>query len=194
MEVMVRADEGNFVRYRTDDGAEPLRDSETLLPRSFVACFPDNRGGPELHMRFEMHGGIPQCREVLLRSLPDGREVRQSDIRSADVEHFLEVACQMVALHVTEEHGADAVAAAHSGAPGDLSHVARSVSRARRNTRRQIPDDKLHLVAEVYRASPARPTAAVAEHFGIALRTASLYVRRARDAGLLKEVEHGEHR
>jgi hypothetical protein len=131
---------------------------------------------------------------VLLRSLPDGREVRQSDVRSADVEQFLEVACQMVALHVTEEHGAGAVSAAHSGAPGDVSHVARSVARARRNTRRQIPDSKLPEVAEVYRANPDRPTAAVAEQFGIALRTASLYVRRARNAGLLKEAQNGKHR
>jgi hypothetical protein len=76
----------------------------------------------------------------------------------------------------------------------DLAAVAKSVSRARRNTRRQIPDEKLSEVADVYRANPTRPTAAVAERFGLALRTASLYVKRAREAGLLEEVRRGEHR
>jgi hypothetical protein len=190
-EILIRADEGNWVRYRTDDGAEVIRDTGTLLPRSLEACFPDDRGGPELHLRIEMHSGIPQVRQVLLLCSPDGREVRQSDLRSVDLDLYLEVACQLAALHVTEELDAGSITAAHSGAPADLATVARSVSRARRNTRRQIPDDKLHLVAEVYRANPGRPTAAVAERFGLALRTASLYVKRTREAGLLEEGTDG---
>ena len=193
MEILVRADEGNFVRFQTDDGVAVLRNAQIKLPRRFVACFPDDRGGPELHLRFEVRGGIPQCREVLLASLPDGREIRQSDIRSADLEQFLEVACQMVAPHISGLPVLSETGFEHPGVPTHAD-VARSVARARRNTRRQIPDSKLPEVAEVYRANPDRPTAAVAEHFGIALRTASLYVRRARDAGLLEEAQHGKHR
>lgn len=186
---MVKADEGNFVRYQTEDGAEVLRDSGTLLPRKFVACFPDSHPtGPDLHLRFEMRSGTPQCREIFLQSHPDGREIRAADLPSAtDLELYTEIACQMVALHVTGELPAGSVMAAHSGSQPDLEVVAKSVKRVRRNTRRQIPDDKLPVVAEVYRANPGRGTAAVAERFGIALRTASLYVKRARDAGLLKE-------
>jgi hypothetical protein len=190
-EILIRADEGNWVRYRTDDGAAVIRDTGTLLPRSFEACFPDDRGGPELHLRIEMRGGIPQIRQLLLLCPPDGREIRQSDARSVDLDLCLEIACQLAALHVTDELDTGGIMAAHSGAPADLATVARSVSRARRNTRRQIPDDKLHLVAEVYQANPGRPTAAVAERFGLALRTASLYVKRAREAGLLEEDTDG---
>jgi hypothetical protein len=194
MEYMVKADEGNFVRYRTEDGAQVLRGTETLLPGRFVATFPDDRGGPELHLRFEMRDGVPQCREVFLQCEPTGREIRPVDVKSIDVERFLEVACQMIAFHVLEQHpGGGVVAVMSHGAP-DLAAVAKSVSRARRNTRRQIPDEKLAEVVEVYRANPARPTAAVAERFGLALRTASLYVKRAREAGLLEEVRRGEHR
>ena len=185
MEILLKADEGNFVRYLTDDGAEVLHGTETLLPRRFVACFPDNRGGPELHLRFEMSAGVPYCREVALRSVPGGREVRQVDIRSADLEQYLEIACQMAALPVTQKLEGGGIMASQVTSPAGLAAVARSVSRARRNTRRQIPDSRLPEVAEVYEANPGRPTAAVAERFGIALRTASLYVKRARDAGLL---------
>jgi hypothetical protein len=203
VEIMVKADEGNFVRYQTDDGAEVLRDSGTLLPRKFVACFPDvhlkdgvpvHRGGPDLHLRFEMRGGMPQCRELFLQTHPEGREIRAADVPSAsDLELYTEVACQMVALHVTEELPAGGVMAAHSGSQPDLKTVAKFVKRARRNPRRQIPDSDLPEVARVYRANPKRPTAAVAERFGLALRTASLYVKRAREAGLLeKEAGHGQ--
>jgi len=194
MEVLVKADEGNFVRYRTEDGARVLRGSETLLPAVFVACFPDDRGGPELHLRFEMREGVPQCREVALLSEPDGREIRPVDVKSIDVERFLEVACQMIALHVVEQYPTGGVDAVMSHQATELAAVARSVSLARRNTRRQIPDEKLAEVVEVYRANPTRPTAAVAERFGLALRTASLYVKRAREAGLLEEIPRGKHR
>ncbi len=138
-----------------------------------------------------MRGGIPQCREVFLQSHPDGREVRAADLPSAaDLELYSEIACEMVALHVTEDLPGGGVMAAHSGSQPDLAVVAKGVRRVRRNTRRQLSDDRLPEVAEVYRASPGRPTAAVAERFSIALRTASLYVKRARDAGLLEEAKH----
>lgn len=187
MEVLVKADEGNFVRYRTEDGVEVLKGTETLLPRQFVACFPDDRGGPELHLRFKMRGGVPQCREATLCSLQDGREIRSADVKSIDVEQYLQIASQMIALHVTEQFDTGGVIAEMSHRAPDLDAVAKSISRARRNTRRQIPDEKLGEIAEVYRANPSRPTAAVAERFGLALRTASLYVKRARDAGLLEK-------
>jgi len=190
MEVLLKAPEGNFVRYLTDDGAELLRDSGTLLPRKFVACFPGSHPtAPDLHLRFEVRAGVPQCREVFLQAHPDGREVRPVDIKSAiDLELYTEVACQMAALHVTGELAGDGVTAAHSGAQPDLETVAKSVSRARRNTRRQIPDEKLPEIAAVYLASPGRGAKAVEERFGLKERTASLYIKRARDAGLLEEV------
>jgi hypothetical protein len=107
------------------------------------------------------------------------RPVERGPLRGAD---------HVVALHVTEELPAGGVMAAHSGSQPDLETVAKDVKRARRNPRRQIPDARLPEVAEVYRANPKRPTAAVADRFGIALRTAFVYVKRARDQGLLEEV------
>jgi hypothetical protein len=189
-DILRRAPEGNWVRYRTEDGFEVIGDG-SLLPRSFEACFPDDSGAPELHLRIEMRGGIPQCRQLLLLCPPGDREVRQSDLRSADVEHFLRVACRFAAVHVTEELEGGGIVVTDQGTEADLARAARAVSQARRNTRRKIPADKLSTVADVYRANPGRPTAAVAERFDIALRTASLYVHRAREAGLLKEDGNG---
>jgi hypothetical protein len=184
------APEGNWVRYGTEAGFQPLDDG-TLLPRSFEAGFPDDAGAPMLVLRIEMRAGIPQCRQLLLASPPDTREVRQSDLRSVDVEHFLREACHLAAVHVTGEHDAGVLEVSDDAADADHAQVARSLTRARRNTRRRIADDQLPHVADVYRANPGRPTAAVADHFGLPLRTASLYVKRAREAGQLKEDTDG---
>jgi hypothetical protein len=187
-EVLIRAEEGNFVRYRVDDMAEVVNGSDSrLLPRRFVATFPDDAGGPELHLRFEVRDGIPQCREVLLTSPPDGREIRPVDIRSIDVERLLEIACALITLHVTAWAG-DGLIAEHSHRDPDLDAATREVRWSRRNTRRALADSRLPEVAEVYRNNPDAPTAAVERHFKLkSRRTASLYVRRARDAGLLEE-------
>jgi hypothetical protein len=184
------ASEGNWVRYRTEDGFEVLGDG-FLLPRSFEACFPDDSGAPELHLRIEMRSGIPQVRQLLLLCPPGDREVRQSDLRSVDVEYFLGIACQQAKVKVTEELEGGGIMVTDYGTDADLARVAKAVSRARRNTRRKISDDRLPEVAKVYQANPGRGTAAVAEHFHLPLRTASLYVKRVREAGLLKEGTDG---
>jgi hypothetical protein len=186
------APEGNWVRYRTEDGFQALGDG-FLLPRSFEACFPDDSGAPELHLRIEMRSGIPQVRQLLLLCPPDKREIRPSDLRTVDVEYFLGVACQMAKVMVTAELEGGGIMVTDDATDADLDRVAKAVARARRNTRRKIPDDRLPEVAEVYRANPGRPTAAVAEHFRIPLRTASLYVKRVREKhpDLFKEDTDG---
>lgn len=185
-EVLIRTDEGNFVRYHPEDGFEVLKDSDTMLPRRFVATFPDDRGGPELHLRFEMQYGVPQCRELHLASGPDHREIRPVDIRTVDLELYLEVSCQLIAVHVVGDYPGGGVDVVHSHRSADLESVEKRIRRARRNTRRQLPDSKLPEIAEVYRTNPGAGTAAVERHFGLnSRRTASLYVKRARDAGYL---------
>lgn len=188
-EFLVLADEGNHVRYRKDGGFEVPRGGDRPLPRHFVAVFPDDQGAPELHLRIEMRDGQPQCRELFLAALPNGQEVRPTDLRSINLEDLIEVACQLVAHHVTDVFG-DAIVTEHSRNATDLDTVRRQVRKARRDTRRQLPDSKLPEVAEVYRNNPTAPTAAVEQAFGLnSRRTASLYVKRARDAGLLEEKD-----
>jgi hypothetical protein len=66
-------------------------------------------------------------------------------------------------------------------------------TRAVRSARRKVTDDVLRDVAEVYRREIGKnPTEAVADHLGVAMRTAGLYVRRARDAGFLGEALRGK--
>lgn len=53
---------------------------------------------------------------------------------------------------------------------------------------RKTTDDLLCEVAKVYRITKGRPVDAVAAHLNCATRTAWLWIRRAREAGLLPEV------
>jgi hypothetical protein len=53
---------------------------------------------------------------------------------------------------------------------------------------RRTTDDLLREVATVYRKTKGRPVDAVAAHLNCATRTAWLWIRRAREAGLLPEV------
>ena len=69
----------------------------------------------------------------------------------------------------------------------------RTVQHARRTTRRRGPsDDQLREAAEVYRSAEHAPTQAVAEHFDVAHRTASLWIKRARERGYLPAAETGK--
>lgn len=186
MPEVVVYDEACIVRYRREDGAEIIRGSETLLPRRFVATFPDPKGGPETLAMFEMRAGVPECREVRLVARSDGREVRPVDVRSINIEELLDSASELVAIHPTELLEGGGVVAEHAHGKADLALTRDVVGAARkRNTRRRISDDELAEVAEIYRANPDAPTQAVARRYTIAHRTASLYVKRAREAGLL---------
>jgi hypothetical protein len=63
------------------------------------------------------------------------------------------------------------------------------------NTRRKITAEHLEQVAVIYRRHAAiskRPTEAVADAFGVPRDTASKWVRRARDAGLLGPTSKGK--
>lgn len=51
-----------------------------------------------------------------------------------------------------------------------------------RSMRRPFDTSRLHDIAEVYLKNPDAPTKAVADAFGVAHRTASLYAKRAREA------------
>ena len=67
----------------------------------------------------------------------------------------------------------------------------RTIRGLRQRARRKITPQVLAEVSQVYREnlSTGAPTKAVAEHFGLAPSTASLYVKRARAAGLDMEGE-----
>jgi hypothetical protein len=173
---------------------DDVRIGDRLVPTAINVDCPGDGHQPALHLRLEVVDGVPQCRELRIVSVPGGREVRPVDLGA--VREWVEELFAAFAARVVEDD-ADGVAAvvevpfgpSHDGAVS-LLHDARKGQGARRITPALLAE-----VVEVYRAHvDERPTAAVAAAFGVAHRTAALYVQRAREAGLLPPTTRGKRR
>ena len=161
-------------------------------------------GSPILRLTFNAFGGVPECRRVeLVSNGPDGREVRSSDLRRVRIEDLLETAVHQVAMVFTTTGSSEpdpksgATMTGYIGsAPRtdrDRRQVVTGTRKARKEARRRVGPDFLADVARVYRENlDGNPTMAVADHTGRAHRTAALYVKQARDAGLLGAASPGK--
>lgn len=121
---------------------------------------------------FSMIDGVPRCIFAGVRAdFGSPREVRASDLREVRIEYVLEAAI----LHLSRFSVARQV----------LTAETRSLMK-RRGT---VSNQTLQEVAKVYEDHvDDAPTQAVADHFGIQLRTASLRVKRAREAGYITKT------
>jgi hypothetical protein len=129
---------------------------------------------------------VPRVMAVHTIQQDPRREVRASDFRRMRLEDALEEAW----LRVTRK---PARVTADGAAPSELLKddadapldKRRTLRGLRSQNRRKITDELLDEVASVYRRNldTGAPTKAVAERWGLAPSTASLYVKRARDAG-----------
>jgi hypothetical protein len=152
------------------------------IPRRYEMVWtPDeDEPRPAVRLVFEVIDGAPQCRGVHFESTEHGREIRRVDL-DFPLEDYLAWATATVGQ------------LAHGGYRGEHFEVdlsadpfLRAVRQSRRSMRRRGPSDKqLREAVEVYRAAGRAPTQAVAERFDIAPRTASLWMTRAREKGLM---------
>ncbi|MGH3319414.1 MAG: hypothetical protein ACRDN9_04385 [Streptosporangiaceae bacterium] len=173
------------LHVRHKQGA-PTWVGEYLIPPRFTVVYTDDGPEPGFEIDFEVRDGVPQCRAVRIACSRDGDEIQRRHLRDLRLEDFREWAMARVALVVQEIHeNGDTVATPPADVKGmrDVIHAGRG---ARADARRTVTDERLHEVADIYRDNPKRPTAAVADHFGKSLRTASWYVKLTREAGYLQ--------
>ncbi|NVI88230.1 hypothetical protein [Actinomadura sp. BRA 177] len=164
-------------------------------PAEFVVTFQPRKGidEPLVEIHFAVIDGVPQCRGVITSAIKGRREVRATDLRSIAVEDVLESVLAQVAVRIqTDDHGGE-VLVSRPFVEESRRDAVSAVRGARRQGKRKVTDDVLRRVAEIYRQSiDDSPTEAVRAEFGVAERTARLYVRRARDAGFLGEALRGK--
>ncbi len=179
--------------YDTELEATRVGDS-LLMPIEFLVISECAADGPDVVLRVEIRDGAPTCREIRFRSKNDGREVRRSDLKALEVENLLESGASKACHWVTWEQRDLVATILPDELDEDMKRRAmKQVRGARRTHRRQVTDELLENVAQVYRSNVSHhPTQAVAQHFGKAHRTAALYVRRARDAGFLGRALPGK--
>jgi hypothetical protein len=166
--------------------AERAQVGDRLLPQRYELVFEpeEDEERPGARFVFEVLDGTAQCREVHLISSDHGREIRRTDLRQP-LEDYLEYATLSVAQPVKStrlEPGKTVMELDQSG----LDSFRRVVQSTRRQVSRRGPGEaELREAAELYAATKHAPTEAVAAKFGIAHRTASLWIKRARELGYL---------
>jgi hypothetical protein len=149
-----------------------------MLPDRFVATGIADEDDPIVRVSFEVVAGIPQCRRMEIIAIDGGREVRPTDVHSVHLADVLELVYSQIGL--VEHDGSWTLSLGGAG-------VRAAVRSARKGRPRTMTPELLGEVAAIYRehVDGGTPTAEVARRFSVASRTARLYIKKARDSGLL---------
>ncbi len=183
-----------FVVYPLFAGERVLHDDGSWAPREFTYVeIPADPKAPYFVMECEyvQPDLVPRIIAFQVIQSDPKREVRTSDLRAVKLEDALEAAwLQVVHRPSTVQPDADAGEAVKqaASAAAEATNPRATFRGLRARNRRRISDEVHQEVAEIYQEAQPQgaPTKAVADHFGVAASTASLYVRRARDAGHLE--------
>ncbi len=158
-----------------------------VVPKELDVTFPSDSESPRLEMRLAMEDGAATCRELRIVAKEGKRGVLPGDIRAVRLNEWIEDLFVAVAARTSVEE-TDPGNYRVSFSDPDVRITAEAMRNARRRgARRKVTDPFLAEVATVHQAARRAPTRAVADHFGVQHRTASLYIARARERGLLKK-------
>jgi hypothetical protein len=147
---------------------------------------PGEDDAPTTRMIFDVVDGRLECRDLQVTAKPGGREVRKSDLAAIAIDHARDQVMTTYSVPwETTEGGTTMRPAGYRPDDPRAGAALRSLDRARR----RLTDDDLRRIADIYQQdTTGAPTRAVAEAFRVAHRTGTLYVQRARMAGLLPPV------
>lgn len=150
---------------------------------------------PRLAMRLEVINRVPQCREVRVSSSANDREVRQRDLSAVRVAEIVTEVYAMLSAQIVDERDG-ILTVAEPGGGSALEQAVQEVAESRKGRgSRKITNEFLAEVAETYRSNiNGNPAKAVEVGFGVSPRMAGVYIRKARDLGLLPETTGGKKR
>lgn len=176
------------VVYRDSRGSRIRNTDGSWSPKQFTYIeVPSDKSKPYFVMECEFSRTdlVPRITAFHVMQREASREVRLADLRHVRLEDALEAAWSKVTIpSVTRKNRVSPpVWVFQELTEQDKRKTLRGL---RSQNRRKITPNVHQKVAEIWLAdSTGAPTKAVADHFGLAPSTASLYVKRARDAGLL---------
>lgn len=189
----------NMATVIPEEGVEKVLVGDVLVPARFTLVFDRPNNGPRVIFNFAVVKGVPICASVEFYGRSD-RGVISTDLRGLKVEDLLEAAVQSAVAWSDTDPLPDYVTNDNATIDRYIAErnvmyrgLVRDTRIARRNARRRIGPDFLAEVARVYRENlDGNPTVAVADFTGRAHRTAALYVKQAREAGLLGVTSPGK--
>lgn len=183
-------------------GLAPFGDAGLVLPGRYTAEIEFDAdeaatlkvGGVRLDVVVE--NGQPVCEAVTVRrhSDPEMGPVTAERLRGIALVRLLRASAAAAAMRDAQRNP-DGSWTFEPAGPADAGRLIDADRRAAgRGRRREVTPAHLKEVAAVYRAAgPNAPTSAVAKKWKVARPTASRWVARARDAGLLGPYTRGEH-
>lgn len=134
---------------------------------------------PDVEVEADVIDDQLQIRRVTLTARPGRREVQRDDLSKR-------VSLDDIRERLVEDFGMRADSKTASATLTFKTDGTQEPSReSNRANYRRTGALNIERVAEVYNSAERAPTKAVAEAFGVAHRTASLYVKQAREAGAL---------
>jgi hypothetical protein len=203
---------GGLVRVRLGDDGE-INPAEGITVRAsgeyeqigdrlcptWLEVLVEGHDGPNLFRRIEIRDGRPEVVAWSWWSKPGQREVKQKDLRNAQVASILDelYPAFVIQIDTTNNQAIPAVSGelAARGEDPPAFYAARKLVDQLRTApgHRAINPELLKSVADVYRRNfDHAPTQAVARTFGVKSRMASAYVDRARRAGYLPPTKQGK--
>ena len=177
---------GEYALIRVPDDAPyvPIG-GDAMLPRQFEVVLRPDENGPRHTATFAVIDGRPTCIGAgVFMWAPEDREISTTDLRAVRIGDMLDHATGWLAAKASTPDP-------FGWAIGPEFRSAATT--AVRNARRRVNDDLLREVAAIYEANiQDAPVAAVEAEFGVSRRTASLYVKKAREAGFVTTMARGE--
>lgn len=172
---------------------EWIRVLDRLLPPWVDVVIPGSGDQPTLTAHLEVINNVPMCTSLKVERVDGGREVRQRDLSAV---HVSEIVNEIYgALSLKFEIDEDGVLIASEGfGRGIQAEAIKQIAESRKGRgARKITPEFLQGVADIYRANIAdNPAQSVQRELGVSPRMAGVYIRRARDLGLLPETTGGK--
>ncbi|EFV14137.2 hypothetical protein [Segniliparus rugosus] len=165
--------------------AERVRIGDRAIPPEILVDFPGGDNQPSLFMKIIVRNGMPICSELQFVAKQDGPEVRPKDLRSVNLDHWIEVIVGACSSRWLGD--------GHYGQDHNYEQGINEVRRARKQSHRTMKPDLLKQVAEIYREHfDTGPVQAIQRAFGVSERTAARYVQLCRRDGLLPPTTKGK--
>ena len=161
---------------------------DRAIPNQMELVFPGPGGQPQMEALVEVIDGVPRLTEWRLVRSPDGREIRQMDLRKVNVDGLVEqitASCAAPILGHDPEKDTVKLGLPGWGGPGVRQESAKFVSRSRQGSRRPMTAERKQRVADVYNAQETGGIEAVEIAFEVSRSTAKRYINAAKDAGLI---------
>ncbi len=174
----------------------PVRVGDFLLPRRAAYEVTGDDGSPDLHVRFEVRDGRPECVEIRMTAKQNGRGLRTSDAQVLTLDAMKIGVFAEVALLSVYDPETNVTTSSHVTDEREFWRALNEVDAVVKAPQRGITKVELEQVAKVYaenlHGSPVKAVQAVLGYKSE--RTAARRVQQARDEGLLPPTTAGKRK